>query len=107
MAERFALPYLWASGYGMSFLVKSGAAGRFWRQAITLLRRRADAQTRRRADAQTRRRADAQTRRRADAQTRRRADAQTRRRADAQILPDKLFAAKPRKTQFTAVLILR
>lgn len=67
MAERFALPYLWASGYGMSFLVKSGAAGRFWRQAITLLRRR----------------------------------------ADAQILPDKLFAAKPRKTQFTAVLILR
>lgn len=35
------------------------------------------------------------------------ASSQARRRADAQILPDKLFAAKPRKTQFTAVLILR
>ena len=32
--------------------MKSGAAGRFWQYAITLLRRRADAQTRRRADAQ-------------------------------------------------------
>ena len=61
-------------GTACRFLVKFGVAGRFSQHAITLLRRRADAQTRRRADAQTRRRADAQTRRRADAQTRRRAD---------------------------------